>query len=72
VSATSKADRPLSHVQFWIVVAAMAISGVLALVVLANVAGPHGACPSETQTSHPAAATCNAAYVNQGKTGVVG
>ncbi len=72
MSATSKADRPLSHVQFWIVVAAMAISGVLALVVLANVAGPHGACPSETQTSHPAAATCNAAYVNQGKTGVVG
>jgi hypothetical protein len=72
VSATSKADRPLSQVQFWIVVAAMAISGVLALVVLANVAGPHGSCPTEKQTSRPAAATCTSPYVNQDKTGVVG
>jgi hypothetical protein len=71
MSARSK-GKPLSQVQFWIVVVTMALSGVAALVVLANVAGPHGSCPTETQTSRPAASDCSPAYQNQIKTGVVG
>ena len=68
----SKADRPLSLMQFWAIVSAMAISGVLALVVLASVAGKHGKCPTETQVSRPGASSCWAAYHNQHDHGVVG
>ena len=39
---------------------------------LAGVAGKHGRCPSEGQTSRPAKNTCYAAYQHQLKTGVVG
>jgi len=50
----------------------LAISAVLALVVLASVAGKHGKCPSETQVSRPGASSCFAAYKNTPKTGIVG
>lgn len=72
MSAKSKSDRPLSHVQFVAIVVVLAISGVLALVTLAGVAGPHGKCPSETQVSRPGASSCWAAYTNTGDPGVVG
>jgi hypothetical protein len=72
VSAKSKTDRPLSHVQFVAIVVVLAISGVLALITLAGVAGPHGKCPSETQVSRPGASTCWAAYTNTDDPGVVG
>src|SRR5450432_3982455 len=55
VSATSKPDRPLSQIQFALIAGVLAISAVLALVVLASVAGKHGTCPSETQVSRPGA-----------------
>jgi hypothetical protein len=72
VSAKSRTDRPLSHVQFVAIVVVLAISGVLALVTLAQVAGPHGKCPSETQVSRPGASICWAAYNNKLEPGVVG
>ena len=70
MSAKPKAFRPLSTLQFWSLMAVVAIAGVLALLSLANVAGKHGSCPSDTQTSRPAAARCFSAYTNG--TGVVG
>ncbi|HEY5050626.1 MAG TPA: hypothetical protein VII50_06970 [Acidothermaceae bacterium] len=72
MSAKSRTDRPLSHVQFVAIVVVLAISGVLALVTLAQVAGPHGKCPSETQVSRPGASICWAAYNNKLEPGVVG
>jgi hypothetical protein len=72
VSAKSKTDRPLSHVQFVVLVVGLAISGVLALVSLSQVAGPHGKCPGETQVSRPGASICWAAYNNKVDPGVVG
>jgi hypothetical protein len=72
VSAKSYADRPLSRIQFWLILGAMAVSGVLALVVLGSVAGKHGTCPTETQISRPGASSCWAAYDNQIHHGVVG
>lgn len=72
MSAKSKTDRPLSHVQFVAIVVVLAISGVLALITLAGVAGPHGKCPSETQVSRPGASICWAAYNNKLDPGVVG
>jgi hypothetical protein len=54
------------------IVVVLAISGVLALITLARVAGPHGKCPSETQVWRPAASTCFAAYKNTHDPGVVG
>jgi len=41
-------------------------------VAMSQVAGKHGICPGETQTSRPGNASCYAAYQNQSKTGVVG
>jgi hypothetical protein len=72
VSAMRYADRPLSRIQFWVVLGAMAVSGVLALVVLSSVAGKHGTCPTPSQISRPGASICWAAYDNQSHHGVVG
>jgi len=72
VSATSKTDRPLSQLQFALIAGVLALSAVLALVVLANVAGKHGRCPAETQVWRPAASSCFAAYKNTPTTGIVG
>jgi hypothetical protein len=72
VSARPKTDRPLSQVQFVALVVVLALSGVLALITLAGVAGPHGKCPAETQVSRPGASACWAAYKNVNTTGVVG
>jgi len=72
VSAKSRTDRPLSHAQFIALVVVLAVSGVLALVTLAQVAGPHGKCPGETQVWRPAASSCFAAYKNTLDPGVVG
>jgi hypothetical protein len=73
VSATPKADRQLSRsMQFWAIALVLALSGVVALIVLARVAGKHGACPSETQTSRPAASRCFAAYTNPTDPSLVG
>ncbi|HEY3925164.1 MAG TPA: hypothetical protein VGL75_11440 [Acidothermaceae bacterium] len=72
MSAKSKADKPLSHVQFVAIVVVLAVAGVLALVSLAKVAGPHGKCPTPTQVSRPGASSCWAAYTNKQDPGVVG
>jgi hypothetical protein len=72
VSASTKVDRQLSHVQFAAIAIVLALSGLLALVIMANVAGKHGACPSETQTSRPAASSCFAAYTNTSNPALVG
>lgn len=72
MSAKSQADRPLSHTQFVVLVVVLALSGVLALVSMSQVAGPHGKCPSQTQVWRPAASSCWAAYNNKLEPGVVG
>lgn len=72
MSARPKTDRPLSQPQFVALVVVLALSGVLALITLAGVAGPHGKCPSETQVSRPGASACWSAYKNLPATGVVG
>lgn len=72
MSAKSQTDRSLSHVQFVVLVVVLAVSGVLALISLSQVAGPHGKCPSETQVWRPAASSCFAAYNNTHDPGVVG
>ena len=72
MSAKSQTDRPLSHVQFVVLVVVLAISGVLALISLSQVAGPHGKCPNEAQVWRPAASSCFAAYTNKLEPGVVG
>jgi hypothetical protein len=72
VSAKSQTNRPLSHVQFVALVVVLAVSGVLALVSLSQVAGPHGKCPTATQISRPSASRCWAAYTNKVDPGVVG
>ena len=70
--AKSRTDKPLSHAQFVAIVVVLAVSGVLALITLGGVAGPHGKCPSETQVSRPGASVCWGAYRNQQDPGVVG
>lgn len=72
MSAKAKTDKPLSHAQFVAIVVVLAIAGVLALVSLSQVAGPHGKCPSETQVWRPAASTCFAAYTNKTDPQLVG
>jgi hypothetical protein len=72
VSGSSKAGRPVTLVQFWVAIVSLAAAGVMALVAMAGVAGPHGKCPGETQVSRPGNAICYAAYVDQDKTGVTG
>ena len=72
MSAKSTTDKPLSHGQFIAIVVVLAISGVLALVSLSQVAGPHGKCPSPTQVSRPGASSCWAAYINKQDPGLVG
>ena len=72
MSVKSKTDKPLSHAQFVAIVVVLAISGVLALVSLSRVAGPHGKCPAPTQVSRPGASVCWAAYNDQVDPGVVG
>lgn len=72
MAAKAKTDRPLSHVQFVAIVVVLAVSGVIALVTLAGVAGPHGKCPSETQVWRPSASACFPAYNNTVEPGVVG
>ena len=72
MSAQTKVDRQLSRVQFGVIAIVLALSGVLALIVLANVAGKHGSCPSETQTSRPVASRCFAAYTNASDPALVG
>jgi hypothetical protein len=72
VSKKSTTDKPLSHVQFIAIVLVLAVAGVLALVSLSQVAGPHGKCPSETQVWRPAASSCFAAYKNQTDPQLVG
>jgi hypothetical protein len=72
VSGRTKVDRQLSQVQFAAIAIVLALSGVLALVVLSSVAGKHGSCPSETQTSRPAASRCFAAYTNASDPALVG
>jgi hypothetical protein len=72
VSTSSKEPKALTKPQFGALLVVLAICGVAALVVLAGVAGKHGRCPSEGQTSRPSKNTCYAAYQYQQKTGVVG
>lgn len=72
MSAKSRTDRPLSQAQFVALVVGLAVSGVVALVTLSQVAGGHGKCPSETQVWRPAASSCFAAYTNKVNPGLVG
>jgi len=72
VSASPKVVKPLTKFQWWTLLVVVVLCGVAALVVMASVAGKHGACPGETQTSRPGAASCYAAYQNQDSSGVVG
>ena|GEM_PF-2179893 len=72
MSAKSKSDKPLSHAQFVAIVVVLAISGVLALVSLSQVAAPHGKCPTATQVSRPGASSCWAAYTNKNDPQLVG
>ena len=72
MSAATRVDRQLSRVQFAVIALVLAVSGLLALAVLSRVAGKHGSCPSETQTSRPAASRCFAAYTNASNPALVG
>ena len=71
MSAKPKVDKPLSQAQFVVIIVVLALSGVLALVTLGGVAGPHGKCPTDIQVSRPGASSCWAAYRNGISTGVV-
>lgn len=72
MSTSSKDPKALTRVQFGLLLAVLVACGAVTLLVMAGVAGKHGKCPSETQTSRPGNATCYPAYQNQFKTGVVG
>ena len=72
VSTSSKDPKALSRVQFGMLLVLLAACGIVTLVVMSGVAGKHGVCPGETQTSRPGNASCYAAYQNQAKTGVAG
>ena len=71
--ATSSRDpKALSRAHFGMLLALLAVCGIVTLVVMSGVAGKHGVCPTDTQTSRPGNASCWAAYQNQDQTGVVG
>jgi len=72
VSTSSQDPKALTRVQFGVLLVVLMICGVVTLVVMGGVAGKHGTCPGETQTSRPGNADCYAAYRHQDKTGVVG
>ena len=71
MSGKPKVDKPLSQAQFVVIIVVLVLSGVLALVTLGGVAGPHGKCPTDIQVSRPGASSCWAAYRNGISTGVV-
>ena len=72
MSTSSKDPKALTKVQFGVLLAVLLVCAAGALVAMSQVAGKHGICPGETQTSRPGNASCYAAYQNQSKTGVVG
>ena len=72
MSASSKKTHPLTKTQRWLLIGILVLSAAAALFSVANVAGPHGKCPGETQTSRPGNAQCYGAYQMQKQTGVVG
>jgi hypothetical protein len=72
VSTSSKEPKALTKVQFGMLLVLLAVCGIAALVAMGGVAGKHGQCPSETQTSRPGNASCYATYQNQSNTGIVG
>lgn len=64
--------QKITPIQFWCAIIALSLCAVAAFVALAGVAGKHGICPSETQTSRPAASSCYEAYQQQSSTGAIG
>ena len=72
MSTSTKEPQALTKAQFTVMLVVLAICGVLALISLSGAAGKHGVCPSETQTSRPANASCYVTYDNLEQTGVLG
>lgn len=72
MSTSSKDPKALTKVQFGMLLVVLVICGVVTLVVMGGVAGKHGKCPGETQTSRPGNASCYAAYRHQETSGIVG
>ncbi len=72
MSTSTKEPQALTKAQFGVLLVVLVVCGVLALISLAGAAGKHGQCPSETQDSRPANASCYVTYDNLDKTGVIG
>jgi hypothetical protein len=72
VSTSTKEPQALTKAQFGLLLVVLLICGVLAVISLAGAAGKHGVCPTVTQDSRPANASCYVTYNNLDKTGVVG
>ena len=72
MATSSKDPKALSKAHFGMLLGLLAVCGIVTLVVMSGVAGKHGQCPTETQTSRPGNADCYASYVHQDNTGVVG
>jgi hypothetical protein len=72
VSTSSKDPKALTRVQFGLLLLVLVACGAVTLAVMAGVAGKHGKCPTDTQTSRPGNEACWPAYQHQIKTGVVG
>lgn len=72
MSTSTKEPQALTKPQFAVLLVVLVVCGVLALISLAGAAGKHGQCPSETQDSRPANASCYTTYQHLDQTGVVG
>jgi hypothetical protein len=72
VSTSKKEPKALSKVQFGGLLAVLAVCIALAFLTMAGVAGKHGQCPDDPNSSRTASPTCWATYNNLDDTGVVG
>ncbi len=72
MSTSSKEPQALTKVQFGILLMVLALCAGAAVVAMAGMGSQHGVCPTETQDSRPANASCFVTYQHLDKTGVIG
>jgi hypothetical protein len=72
VSTSSKEPQALTKKQFGVLLVVLALCAVAAVVSMASMGDKHGVCPTDTQVSRPANASCWVTYQNLEQTGVIG
>ena len=72
MSTSSKEPQALTKTQLGILLGVLALCAVAALIAMGSMGDKHGVCPTDTQESRPANASCWVTYQNLDQTGVIG